>query len=86
MHIFSCTFLGSYAIVVPFAFYFGSSLTYIVINVIALDTVAHYSEAIGFPPFEVCGEFLCAMKFRTLPLDTVLLDKKRDISFTRMGF
>lgn len=61
VHIFSCTFLGSYAIVVPFAFYFGSSLTYIVINVIALDTVAHYSEAIGFPPFEVCDIILLCL-------------------------
>ncbi|XP_042877536.1 transmembrane 7 superfamily member 3-like [Penaeus japonicus] len=61
VHIFSCTFLGSYAVVVPFAFYFGSSLTYIVINVIALDTVAHYSEAIGFPPFQVCDIILLCL-------------------------
>lgn len=61
VHIFSCTFLGSYAMVVPFAFYFGSSLTYIVINVIALDTVAHYSEAVGFPPFQVCDIILLCL-------------------------
>lgn len=56
VHIFSCTLLGSYAFIVPFAFYFGSSLTYIVINVLGLVTVEHYSHAVGYPPFQVCGK------------------------------
>lgn len=56
VHIFSCTLLGSYAFIVPFAFYFGSSLTYIVINVLGLVTVQHYADTVGYPPFQVCGE------------------------------
>ncbi|XP_042205664.1 transmembrane 7 superfamily member 3-like [Homarus americanus] len=58
VHIFSCALLGSYAFTVPFAFYFGSSLTYIVINVIGLMTVMDYSEAVGYPPFQVCDIIL----------------------------
>ncbi|XP_064084874.1 LOW QUALITY PROTEIN: transmembrane 7 superfamily member 3-like [Macrobrachium nipponense] len=61
VHIFSCTLLGSYAFVVPFAFYFGSSLTYIVINVIGVITVQHYSETIGYPPFQVCDIILLCL-------------------------
>ncbi|KAK4292696.1 hypothetical protein Pmani_034553 [Petrolisthes manimaculis] len=53
VHIFSCALLGSYAFMVPPAFYLGSSLTYIVINVIALLTVEHYSDTLGYPPFQV---------------------------------
>lgn len=56
VHIFSCTLLGSYAFIVPFAFYFGSSLTYIVINVLALLTVENYYRTVGYPPFQVCGK------------------------------
>lgn len=61
VHIFSCTLLGSYAFIVPFAFYFGSSLTYIVINVIGLMTVQHYSEALGYPPFQFCDIMLLCL-------------------------
>nr|XP_053628280.1 transmembrane 7 superfamily member 3-like [Cherax quadricarinatus] len=61
VHIFSCTLLGSYAFIVPFAFYFGSSLTYIVINVIGLMTVVNYSAAVGYPPFQVCDIILLCL-------------------------
>nr|XP_045582776.1 transmembrane 7 superfamily member 3-like [Procambarus clarkii] len=61
VHIFSCVMLGSYAFIVPFAFYFGSSLTYIVINVIGLMTVENYSEAVGYPPFQVCDIILLCL-------------------------
>ncbi|CAL4067382.1 unnamed protein product, partial [Meganyctiphanes norvegica] len=52
IHIFSCTFLGSFITIVPFSFYFGATLMYIVINVIGAITVNHYSGAIGYPPFQ----------------------------------
>ncbi|XP_068227180.1 transmembrane 7 superfamily member 3-like [Palaemon carinicauda] len=61
VHIFSCSMMGSYAFVVPFAFYFGSSLTYIVINVIGILTVQHYSETLGYPPFQVCDIILLCL-------------------------
>lgn len=61
VHIFSCTLLGSYAFIVPFAFYFGSSLTYIVINVLGLLTVEHYSHTVGYPPFQVCDIILLCL-------------------------
>ncbi|KAG0725594.1 Transmembrane 7 superfamily member 3 [Chionoecetes opilio] len=61
VHIFSCTLLGSYAFIVPFAFYFGSSLTYIVINVLGLVTVQHYAETVGYPPFQVCDIILLCL-------------------------
>lgn len=61
VHIFSCTLLGSYAFIVPFAFYFGSSLTYIVINVLGLVTVQHYADTVGYPPFQVCDIILLCL-------------------------
>ncbi|KAK8375469.1 hypothetical protein O3P69_008361 [Scylla paramamosain] len=61
VHIFSCTLLGSYAFIVPFAFYFGSSLTYIVINVLGLVTVQDYPETVGYPPFQVCDIILLCL-------------------------
>lgn len=61
VHIFSCTLLGSYGFIVPFAFYFGSSLTYIVINVLGLVTVQHYSDTVGYPPFQVCDIILLCL-------------------------
>ncbi|KAK7075295.1 hypothetical protein SK128_000886 [Halocaridina rubra] len=54
VHIFSCSLLSLYAFVVPFAFYFGSSWTYMAINFIGLITANRYPDTLEYPPFQVC--------------------------------
>ncbi|XP_076056924.1 transmembrane 7 superfamily member 3-like [Oratosquilla oratoria] len=61
VHIFSCTLLGSYACTVPVAFYTGSTLTYIVINVVSLMSVKDYARTIGYPPFQTCDIILLCL-------------------------
>jgi len=56
VHIFSCVTIGAYATILPFAFYFGSTLNYIVINAVAAMTVPGYAATVGYPPFQTCGE------------------------------
>ncbi|XP_046656254.1 transmembrane 7 superfamily member 3-like [Daphnia pulicaria] len=51
-NIVSCAVLGSYAVIVPIDHYIGSSLKYIVINVVRRATVFGFGRAVLDPPYQ----------------------------------
>lgn len=51
-NIVSCAVIGSYAVIVPIDHYIGSSLKYIVINVVRRATVKGFGRAVLDPPYQ----------------------------------
>ncbi|XP_057381438.1 transmembrane 7 superfamily member 3-like [Daphnia carinata] len=51
-NIVSCAVIGSYAVIVPIDHYIGSSLKYIVINVVRRATVNGFGRAVLDPPYQ----------------------------------
>lgn len=51
----SCAVIGSYAVIVPIDHYIGSSLKYIVINVVRRATVKGFGRAVLDPPYQDNG-------------------------------
>ena len=51
----SCAVIGSYAVIVPIDHYIGSSLKYIVLNVVRRATVHGFGHAVLDPPYQDNG-------------------------------
>ena len=49
----SCAIVGSFAIVTPIDHYIGSSLKYILVNVVRRATVQDFNYAVIYYPFQV---------------------------------
>ncbi|XP_033214479.1 uncharacterized protein LOC117171348 [Belonocnema kinseyi] len=49
--IFYCSIFGAYLLIVAFDYYIGSSLKYIIINIVRRITVPNYDVAIFAPPY-----------------------------------
>lgn len=58
-NIISCATIGAYGIILPFDFYFGTTLKYIVVNVINRATVEGFNLALTKPPVQIAGLYYC---------------------------
>ena len=54
-NIVSCAILGSYAAIIPIDHYIGSSLKYIVLNVVRRATISNFGKAVLDPPYQDNG-------------------------------
>lgn len=54
-NIISCAVLGGYAVILPIDYYIGSSLKYIIVNVVRRITVRGFGRAVVDPPFQDNG-------------------------------